>query len=527
MKNLLFIFTLSLLLPLAASAQNVKWGDWRHWGDQNDGTYCNPVIPADYSDLDCIRVGDDYYAMSSTMQFSPGMTILHSKDLVNWEIAGNALKDLTEIGPDLSWKKMDRYGRGIWAGTLRHHKGRFYMFFGTPNEGVFMTSAEKAEGPWSPLVKLIDGGGWDDPSAIWDEEGNAWFLATHFGDNYKSYIFPMTEDATKIDRSKAKLVNEGYGREASKLIFHEGYYYIVYSEHHNGVGRFVMAKRDRSMSGEFAEAKQMLLPNVEANEPNQGGIILGKDGKWYFFTHHGSGDWSGRIASLLPVQWIDGWPMMGDLSEGMPGKMVWRAPMPANGEPKLTMKRSDDFDDDELGPQWQWNYQPRDDFWSLTERPGWLRLKAFMPLENDRFLKAGNTITQRSFRSAVNEVNVKIDISNMADGEHAGLTHFAEHSSCVGVMRENGRTYIEQREDDRSNRGTLITSNYIWLRSSWGLDGRCRYEYSTDGDYYIRLSDYNLSWGFYRGDRIGIYNYNNKSESGYIDVDYLHYLMAK
>lgn len=533
MKKKLFI--ICFLSTLTITAQNPRWGDWWQWGDLGNGQYANPIIPSDYSDLDCIRVGDDYYAISSTMQYSPGMTILHSKDLVNWEIAGNAVADLTQIGPALSWKQMDRYGRGIWAGTLRFHQsesdrqqglaGRFYLFFGTPNEGVFMSSATAVEGPWTPLVKLIDGGGWDDCSAIWDDEGNAWFIATHFADNYKSYIFPMADDATSIDRSKARLVNEGNGREASKLIKHGDYYYIVFSEHRNGVGRYVMAKRDKTMWGDFKEERQLLQTCTEANEPNQGGIILGKDNHWYFLTHHGSGDWSGRIVSLLPVEWIEGWPMMGDISNEMPGQMVWRASMPANDSKKLSIQRGDNFNDDKLGPQWQWNYQPRDEMWSLSERPGWLRLRAFRPLENDRLLKAGNTITQRSFRNSLNEVTIKIDISHMADGQHAGLCHFAEHSGALGVVRSAGRTYLERRNDDNADLGLMITSDCIWLRSSWGLDGRSIFEYSTDGNKFIRVRGYQLSWGFYRGDRIGIYCYNNLSDSGYIDVDFLHYFM--
>ncbi len=136
----------------------VTWGDWQQWG-QTGLMFRNPIIPADYSDLDCIRVGDDYYAISSTMQFSPGMTILHSRDLVNWEITGHAVSDLTQISSALGWQQMDCYGRGIWAGSLRYHHGRFYLFFGTPDEGFFMTSAEKAEGPWAPLTCLLDENG--------------------------------------------------------------------------------------------------------------------------------------------------------------------------------------------------------------------------------------------------------------------------------------------------------------------------------------------------------------------------------
>ena len=321
----------------------VRWGEWHSWGEQMDGTYRNPIIPADYSDLDCIHVGDDYYAISSTMQFSPGMTILHSRDLVNWEIAGNAVSDLSQISDAMTWRQMDRYGRGIWAGTLRYHKGRFYLFFGTPDEGFFMTSAKRAEGPWEPLTPLLQEKGWDDCSAIWDEQGQAWFVGTCFADGYKTYIFRMAKDGRSIDRNSARLVNEGKGREANKLIYHDGYYYLIFSEHRDGVGRYVIAKRDHTMTGNFSEERQLLLPCREENEPNQGGIIeapslmgrAGGEAQWYFLTHHGSGDWSGRIVSLLPVEWVDGWPMMGDISKGSPGSMVWQGAMPEREKIKM------------------------------------------------------------------------------------------------------------------------------------------------------------------------------------------------
>ena len=529
------------------------WGEWTTWGDQQDGTYMNPVIPSDYSDLDCIRVGEDYYAISSTMQYSPGMTILHSRDLVNWEIVGNAVNDLTQISPALSWQQMDRYGRGIWAGTLRYHNGRFYLFFGTPNEGLFMTSAPKAEGPWEPLTTLLDEGGWDDCTALWEDNGKAWFLATCFAQGYKSYIFPMAPDGRSIDRSKARLINEGYGREANKLIRHGDYYYLVFSEHRDGIGRYVLAKRDKKMTGKFTEERQLLLPCLESHEPNQGGIIEGPNGQWYFLTHHGNGDWSGRIVSLLPVEWRDGWPLMGNISEGVPGKMVWQASMPTPvkdviGRPKglrlqseagqeglrvkdeglriknkMYLSRSDEFDSPTLAPQWQWNYQPRDTHFSLTERPGWLRLRAFRPVETHKLLKAGNTLTQRSFRSPVNEVTIRIDLRNITKGLRAGLCHIAEHNGTIGVVRTDEATYIEFQHDDRPQRGPELHSDYLWLRSSWGLDGQSTFSYSTDGDRFTPFGEYTLSWGFYRGDRIGIYCYNDISDTGFIDIDYLHY----
>ena len=516
---------------LLSDKKDVAWGDWQEEAESEKGKikreklYKNPIVAADYSDLDCIRVGDDYYAISSTMQFSPGMTILHSRDLVNWEIVGHAVNDLSEISSALTWKEMDRYGRGVWAGSLRYHKGRFYVFFGTPDEGYFMTSAKQAEGPWEPLTPLLKEGGWDDCTAIWDKRGKAYFVGTCFKDNYKTYIFDMAADGKSIDRSSARLLNEGYGREANKLIKHGKYYYLVFSEHKDGIGRYVMAKRDKKLTGPFNEEKQLLLPCREANEPNQGGIIEGKDGGWYFLTHHGSGDWSGRVMSLLPVEWVDGWPMIGDRSQGGLGTMVWQGALPLGGAGRgvIYLKQSDEFDAATLGPQWQWNYEPRKEMYSLSERPGWLRLKAFKPLQPGVFLKAGNTLTQRSFRSPNNEVTIKLDISHTTDGLHAGLVHFASQSASLGIVNRQGQNYIEFTKNNKHQQGIAIPSSTLWLKSVWGLDGKSTFYYSFDGEDFIEFGQYQLSWGFYRGDRIGIYCYNDVSESGYVDVDYFQY----
>ena len=506
--------------------EHVVWGDWQRWGQQPDGTYRNPVIPADYSDLDCIRVGNDYYAISSTMQFSPGMTILHSRDLVNWEIAGHGVSNLTAISPALGWQQMNRYGHGIWAGTLRYHDGQFFLFFGTPDEGFFMTTAPRAEGPWAPLTPLLEEPGWDDCTALWDENGRGWFVGTCFREGYKTYRFRMADDGRSIDRKSATLLNDGYGREANKLIWHGEYYYLIFSEYRDGLGRYVMARRDRKMTGRFKEERQLLLPCREENEPNQGGIVEGPDGKWYFLTHHGTGDWSGRIASLLPVEWTDGWPMIGDTSERTPGTMVWSGPMPTTFDAPFHLQRSDDFDDSRLGPQWQWNYEPRRDMFSLTERPGWLRLKAFKPLEAGRLLKAGNTLTQRSFRTPHNEVIVKLDLRHTTEGLHGGLAHLAAQSASLGIVCLDGQNYLELTENDRRERLEPVASPFLWIKTSWGLDGKSHFAYSQDGDTYTEAGTYTLSWGFYRGDRIAIYCYNEQAETGFIDVDYFHYTIT-
>lgn len=526
-----FVLLLCLCFWFNSFAQDRPvWGNWTNWGDQQDGSYRNPIIPSDYSDIDCIRVGDDYYAISSTFQFSPGVIILHSKDLVNWRICGHAINDLTQISSALNWDKMDRYGRGVWAGSIRYHNNRFYIYFGTPDEGYFMTSAEDPEGPWDPLHPVLLESGWDDCSVLWDDEGNGCFVGTHFADGYKTYLFKLSGDGKSIDRESAVLVNSGSGREANKLINVNNWYYLIFSEHKHELGRYVMAKRSRCLFGPYLEEKQLALPGREAMEPNQGGIVLGKDNKWYFLTHHGTGDWAGRVVSLLPVKWIDDWPIIGDvLHPENIGSMVWSGAMSYNDHENYVINRSDDFDNQVLSKQWEWNYQPRDDMYSLTEKEGWLRLKAFKPLENDNLLFAGNTLTQRCFRTSFNEVIIKIDISNMVDGQKCGLSHFSNQYASLGVSQDEGIRKIEYRQNEAVIKSdSIIDCTYLWLKSRWGIDGKSYFYYSTDGDSYLPFGlPYQLSWGYYRGDRIGLYCYNNKEDSGYVDVDYFHYKIEK
>ena len=519
MLTLWFIFCSSTIF-----GQAHKWGAWEKWGDQKDGTYLNPILPADFSDIDCIKVGDDYYAISSTFQFSPGMTLLHSKDLVNWEYCTNIIQDLTQISNHLSWNDMDCYGRGVWAGTLRFHKGRFYLFFGTPDEGYFMTSAQNPQGPWSPLTPLLEESGWDDCTAFWDDDGTACFVGTHFSDGYKTYLFNMSPDGRLIDRASARLVNEGNGREANKIIKVGQWYYLVFSEYKYGVGRYVMARRSKNLIGPYKEERQLALPSLDAMEPNQGGIIQGPNGQWYFLTHHGTGDWSGRVVSLLPVTWIDGWPIIGKVLPQDIGTMQWKASIPLTTDFKLEISRSDDFNEEKLGPQWQWNYQPRTDYFSLSENNGWLRLKAFRPLAYNQLLKAGNTLTQRTFRTESNVATVKMDLWGMRDGQQCGLCHFSKSHSAIGLIQEGYQRHIIFRNEDELTYGPIITCRYVWLRSSWGLDGLSHYSYSLDGKNFKSFGiPYQMSWGNYRGDRIGIYCFNDKAEVGFVDVDYFHY----
>jgi beta-xylosidase len=503
---------------------SIKWGNWVRWGEQRNGTYRNPVLPADYSDPDCIRVNDDYYAISSTFQFSPGVVILHSKDLVNWSVLGHAVNNLNQLSPEMNWDKMNRYGKGIWAGAIRYHNNRFWIYFGTPDEGYFMTTAKDPAGPWEPLHRVLAAPGWDDCCPFWDDDGQGYLIGTNYADNYKIHLFKLTADGRDIVKASDQVIHQSPGSEANKLYKINDWYYHFFSEV-KPEGRAMMMERSRNIFGPYTESKQLNHAEKQFNESNQGGLVQATDGSWYFLTHHGSGDWSGRVLSLLPVTWANGWPVIGKLGADGIGSMVWTGKMPVKDTTKVILQTSDEFEESQLPPQWEWNYQPRADKWSLTQRPGWLSLYAFKPLRPDDLLKAGNTLTQRCFRTPYNNVTIKIEISGMTDGEKAGLCHFANpHFAQIGVSCRNKLRYLEFKDEKVRLSGPEIKGRSIWLRSTWGLEGLSQFYYSLDGNIFKPFGPvYQLIWGAYRGDRIGIYNYNDLENSGHINVDYFHY----
>jgi beta-xylosidase len=482
------------------------------------------VLPSDYSDLDCIRVGPDYYAISSTFQYSPGVVILHSKDLVNWSILGHVVGDLNQISPEMNWDRMNRYGRGVWAGAIRHHAGRFWVYFGTPDEGYFMSTATDPAGPWAPLHAVMKSPGWDDCCPFWDDDGQGWLVGTHFGGGYQTWLFKLTPDGRDLVPESRVLLNEGARREANKLYKVNGTYYHFFSEWKEGVGRYVMMQRAKFLTGPYAEARQLGHVQREVMEPNQGGLVQTEKGDWYFLTHHGTGRWEGRAASLLPVTWVDGWPILGRVGADGIGAFVWSGKKPVDGSAAGTPQSSDEFAASALAPQWEWNHQPRDSHWSLTQRPGWLRLHAFPPLAPGNLLKAGNTLTQRCFRTPRNEAVVKLDVAGMADGQQAGLCHFSRTHAALGVRQDGTTRTLVSVVNGVATAGPVLTGHDLWLRSVWSLDGLSRFSYSLDGESFADFGPpYQLAWGHYRGDRLGLFSFNDKAEAGQVDIDWFRY----
>ena len=513
----------------AALADQPTMGEW---GDQGDGSYANPVLPADFSDLDAIAVGGTFYAISSTMQYSPGMTVLQSKDLVNWKILGGVVPDLTALDPALNWDRMDRAGRGIWAGAIRYHGGRFWVYFTTPDQGIFMSTAQDAAGPWTKVQPVMMAGGWDDTCPFWDDDGQMYLVTSHTGPEgpsatkYNIHLFKLTADGTQILAGSDRVIHQSRGSEANKLYKWNGLYYHYYSEV-RPEGRVAMMDRAKSLDGPWETRQLIHVHGAVDKEPNQGGIVEAPSGKWYFFTHQGRGDWEGRAAVLLPVEWVDGWPVLGKLGADGIGEMVWRGEKPVEGTPRASVVTGDGFDGPVLKPEWQWNYQPRAGMWSLTERPGYLRLRAFAPLKPNDLKAVGDVLTQRAFRSRRNEVTVKLDVSGMVDGQEAGLSHFAKTFASLGVVQQGGVRMLSANNNGARVAGAAIQGTAIWLRSTWGFDGVSQFAYSLDGKAFVPIGDpYQLTWGSYRGDRVGLFTVNAKT-AGWVDVDSVQYEVAR
>lgn len=496
----------AMIMPSNAQFQT-EWGKWTSWGEQKNGTYANPVIPADFSDVDCICHDGWYYMISSSFQYQPGMVILKSADMVNWVTVGHAIKDIRQISPDRDWRTMNCYGQGVWAGAIRWWDGRFYVYFGDPQQGYFMTSAEKAEGPWDDLHPVLREGGWDDCCPLKDDDGKIYFIGTSFHQGYKTYIWQMTDDGKELIPETKTFVIEGYGREANKLYKWNGKYYHLFSEASGGT-RFVCMERADNPLGPYTDIHRINLAEHSFHEPNQGGLLQDADGKWFFLTHHGDGEWAGRLVSLVPVTWEDGWPILGEPDENGVGKFIWNYTMPKPFH-KEKIKA------DKL-LEWEWNYYPREDKYVLDTKKKELTLYAFPPLEKDNFLKAGNTLTHRTTHIVHGEETIKMDISGMEDGQKAGISQFSSSYALFGVVQKNGkRVVFYQKDGEREKKIDTIKSQTIWLRTNWDWDGTFTFSYSTDGKKFKNvLQKYQAHFGHYRGTRLGLFTYNDEGERG-------------
>jgi beta-xylosidase len=471
------------------------------WGDQGDGTYKNPILKSDYSDPDVIRVGDDFYLVASDFNYV-GIQVLHSKDLVNWEIIGQVFN---KLAMSAKYDQMKGYGEGTWAPSLRFHEGEFYLYVCTPHDGLFMWHTKDPAGPWSQMVtvKAIDL--WEDPCPFWDDDGHAYLVHGHKGAG-PLILHKMSADGTKL-LDDGQQIYQGPTAEGPKMVKRQGYYYISLPEGGVGTG-YQTVLRSKNIYGPY-ERKQV----TPAGSPHQGGIVELDNGESWFIGFKTAGS-LGRIDYLEPVKWQDdGWPIFGD--NGNPVTQ-WKKPDVGKSFPIQRPQTSDEFTDGKLSPIWQWNHNPVDTAWSLTERPGWLRLHG---LPAPDLANARNTLTEKIWDDA-GTIDTKIDISHLSDGQQAGFTFISGNTfGWVGAIEEKGIRNITSS----AGKGPVVQSAEIWLRGTYERD-RSKLWYSLDGQNYVDThSAYQLKYVDWKGGRFGVYFFGGTDQAGYADVDYVHY----
>jgi len=505
----------------------------------------NPMLWADVPDPDVIRVGDTFYLVSTTMHLMPGAPIMKSKDLKNWETVGYIFDKLTD-SPKYDMKEGTVYGRGQWATSLKYHNGKFYALL-APNEAgamgdTYIFSADKAEGPWKILSRMRH---FHDCSLFFDDDNRVYVIyGTGEMMELKSDLSDVIEGThQQIFQREA---DETGILEGSRVIKHNGKYYLLMISHvyEPGKHRREVCYRADDIHGPWE--KQVILESEFGgfSYEAQGTIVDTEDGDWYGIIFQDRGG-VGRVLTLMPCRWINGWPMLGDEN----GKVPETVRALKAGESKTSIVNSDDFDDTKLGLHWQWNHNPIDNAWSLTERPGFLRLKTSRVVPN--IYLAPNSLTQRMM-GPTSSASVCIDLSHLKDGDCAGFAAFNSDSGLLTVKKKGKRLVLEMSEQkvELTEREKAVTAveekliesvdlkqNKIWLRidadfrpstdNRFGGKDLATFYYSLDGEQWTKIgSDYKMAFDwrrFFMGSKFTLFCYATKKAGGYADFDYFDF----
>lgn len=510
-------------LLAAADVENIR----KTHSDNGDGTFTNPVIFADYPDPDVIRVGDVYYMVSTTMFVFPGAPILKSYDLVNWEYCSNAITQIDE-NDCYFLEACNRYGKGQWASSLKYNNGTFYMLFTTLNEGGFISVSDSPEGPWT-LKKLPRG--FYDPGLFFDTDGRIY--VAHGINDIK--ITELNADFEAIGSDNLVFTNTYRdGLEGTHMYKINNYYYLYCT--YGGYPAFQVALRSENIYGPYEEKKLLQDDNI-----HQGSLIETQTGAWWTLLFYDKGPF-GRFPNLQPITWVDDWPMIGlepfcngsTADESGPcgkGVKTYNKPNVGQTYPIKELPTSDLFDTENLGLQWGWNHVADLSKWSLTDKPGYLRLSTAKVVSN--LTEAPNTLTQRVFGYYSNTIastgTVKIELSNMNSGDVAGLSIFQDPYAYIGVKQEGREKRIVMVNNGETIASTVLNASIIYLRALpvYGT-GKATFEYSLDGINYTQLGNqltmqFNLT--IFTGIKFGLFNYATISTGGYVDFDWFSTLI--
>lgn len=518
----------------------------RTWtADNGDGTYTNPLFYEEFSDPDIIRVGDDFYLTGTTMHTMPGLPVLRSRDLVNWELLSHAV-DRLDLGPEFRLEGGEIYGQGIWAPCIRYHAGTFYIFSNVNGHKTQIFTATDPRGPWSRKAAEYS---FHDLSVLFDDDGRVYVAYGYRNlklaelDESLTRILPGTErDITPPD----SLMGEG-----GHIYRIDGRYFII-SAWFAGHMRMPAARADHldgpwevnpaiSIDEAFGladghrihnatyplqlEPPFEILAPVKSNNGrlnlHQGGIVDTPTGEWWGWSMM---DYNalGRLTALSPITWQDGWPYF-----GLPGNLgrtprTWVKPKTATPQPiHVPWQRNDDFDGPALNPLWQWNHVPDDTKWSLSKNPGHLRLDA---LAAESFWWAKNSLTQRAV-GPMSEAMAELDGRGLVEGDIAGLALLGLPWRWIGLRRTGDEWKVVTFDVQTGRRiARPLPGPQLWLKASCNfLTEIASFSFSSNGADFTPLGEdmtmvYQLKT--FQGVRHALFAYNEKGvEGGHADFD--------
>ncbi len=516
--------------------------------DQGDGTYVNPIIHADYSDPDAIAVGADFYMTASSFNCSPGLPILHSRDLVNWTIESYAL----ERAPLSPAFESPQHGRGVWAPCLRYHDDTFYIYWGDPDQGIFMVCANDPLGKWSEPVLVKAGKGMIDPTPLWDDDGRAYlayaWAGSRAGINSVVSVCEMNPDGTRVV-GKPVMVFDGnmtgnHTVEGPKLYQRNGYYYILAPA--GGVENgWQLALRSASVYGPYEARVVMAQGETDINGPHQGAWVETEEGESWFIHFQDKGAY-GRVIHLNPMTWKDDWPIIG---EPMADNPSCGTPVARHQKPKVkadsqrqTPAESDEFNSTEWGLQWQWedNYQ---DLFGFTTQDGYVRLYGhWLSSEKANLWEVPNLLLQK-FPAPEFTATAKVRVTAKEDGQASGLVVMGLDYCRLSVVK-NGEQFsvqlIECHDAEHGAKETLLAEaplkggrkyeagalpNYeveAYLRVNVAAGAVCSFSYSVDGKKFYPIgSDFTARPGKWIGAKVGLFSISPKGDTrGWMDADW-------
>jgi beta-xylosidase len=488
---------------------------WAWQSDRGDGTYSNPPLYADYPDPDIIRVGEDFYFATTTFANSPGLTLLHSRDLVNWKIVSHVIPRL-EGREQYDLKNGTAYRVGVFAPSLRHHNGTFYIAVTPVKQNTRIYYAKNITGPWQ--YHELDREAFD-PGMHIESDGTG-YIATSGGWDGHVTLMKLSRDFSHVIEAREIFYYKGI--EGSKIIKRGDWYYIF-----NALPAklALTCSRSKSLFGPY----ETILSLDDTKGGHQGAIVDLPDGSWYGFIMKDCGA-VGRMTFLSPIFWRDDWPVWG-MPEA-PGQVPPVAQKPIQGKPLCQPATSDDFESATLGLQWLWNHNPDNARWSLAERSGWLRLRPTMSAD---FWHARNTLTQKG-QGPVSYGVVKLDLHGLKPGDICGFGTLGKVNGYIAAeCQPDGSVTLAMHvivDGGAAEIRTVtkpVTIGDLYLRTSLDFlrnKGACAY--SLDGTQWTALGgefDLAFDWrtGTFQGEQFAIFCYNPNPGEGYADIDWFRF----